>query len=112
MVNASCSDLDMNGIIHNCTHNDSDSATYRMTEEKMIIAIFNYIEHLFGKIQPRKLFFMAIDGVAPRAKMNQQRARRFRTALDAERAKDKALREGVEMPKEDAFDSNCITPGT
>lgn len=82
-----------------------------MTEEKMFIAIFNYIEHLFGKIRPRKLFFMAIDGVAPRAKMNQQRARRFRTALDAEKAKEKALREGVEMPAEDAFDSNCITPG-
>ncbi len=111
VTNAGCSDLDMNGIIHNCTHNDSDSATYRMTEEKMIIAIFNYIEHLFGKIQPKKLFFMAIDGVAPRAKMNQQRARRFRTALDSERAREKALREGVEMPKEDAFDSNCITPG-
>ena len=77
----------------------------------MFIAIFNYIEHLFGKIRPKKLFFMAIDGVAPRAKMNQQRARRFRTALDAEKAKEKALREGVEMPTEDAFDSNCITPG-
>ncbi|RVD81781.1 uncharacterized protein DFL_009630 [Arthrobotrys flagrans] len=104
--------LDMNGIIHNCTHKDSDSPTFRMTEEKMFIAIFNYIEHLFGKIKPKKLFFMAIDGVAPRAKMNQQRARRFRTALDNERAYQKALKEGVEMPKEDPFDSNCITPGT
>ncbi|OCK82120.1 5'-3' exoribonuclease 1, partial [Lepidopterella palustris CBS 459.81] len=107
-----CLYLDMNGIIHNCTHNDSDSATFRMTEDKMFIAIFNYIEHLFGKIKPKQLFFMAIDGVAPRAKMNQQRARRFRTALDAENAREKAIREGVEMPKEDAFDSNCITPGT
>lgn len=78
----------------------------------MFIAIFNYIEHLFGKIKPKKLFFMAIDGVAPRAKMNQQRARRFRTALDAEVAKEKAIAQGVEMPKEDPFDSNCITPGT
>ena len=78
----------------------------------MFIAIFNYIEHLFGKIKPQKVFFMAIDGVAPRAKMNQQRSRRFRTALDAEKARDKAIKEGVEMPKEDAFDSNCITPGT
>ena len=78
----------------------------------MFIAIFNYIEHLFGKIKPQKLFFMAIDGVAPRAKMNQQRARRFRTALDAEKAREKAIREGQEMPKEDPFDSNCITPGT
>ncbi|KAF2113567.1 XRN 5'-3' exonuclease N-terminus-domain-containing protein [Lophiotrema nucula] len=107
-----CLYLDMNGIIHNCTHNDSDSPTFRMTEDKMFIAIFNYIEHLFGKIKPKKLFFMAIDGVAPRAKMNQQRARRFRTALDAEKAREKAVQEGVEMPAEDAFDSNCITPGT
>ena len=102
----------MNGIIHNCTHKDSDSPTFRMTEEKMFIAIFNYIEHLFGKIKPRKLFYMAIDGVAPRAKMNQQRARRFRTALDAEEAREKAIKAGTEMPKEDPFDSNCITPGT
>lgn len=104
--------LDMNGIIHNCTHKDSDDATFRMTEEQMFISIFNYIEHLFGKIKPKGLFFMAIDGVAPRAKMNQQRARRFRTALDVENAREKAIKEGKEMPKEEAFDSNCITPGT
>ena len=107
-----CLYLDMNGIIHNCTHNDSDSPTFRMTEDKMFIAIFNYIEHLFSKIKPQKLFFMAIDGVAPRAKMNQQRARRFRTALDAENAREKAIKEGLELPTEAAFDSNCITPGT
>ncbi|PNS16481.1 5'-3' exoribonuclease 1 [Sphaceloma murrayae] len=107
-----CLYLDMNGIIHNCTHNDSDSVTKRMTEDQMFIAIFNYIEHLFGKIKPKQLFFMAIDGVAPRAKMNQQRARRFRTARDAEDARNKAIAAGTEMPKEDAFDSNCITPGT
>lgn len=51
----------MNGIIHNCTHNDSDSVTKRVSEDQMFIAIFNYIEHLFGKIKPKKLFFMAID---------------------------------------------------
>lgn len=82
-----------------------------MTEEQMFIAIFNYIEHLYGKIKPKQVFFMAIDGVAPRAKMNQQRARRFRTALDVEKAREKAIREGQEMPKEEAFDSNSITPG-
>lgn len=104
--------LDMNGIIHNCTHKDSDSPALRLSDDQMFIAIFNYIEHLYGKIKPKQLFFMAVDGVAPRAKMNQQRGRRFRTALDAENAKEKAVREGVEMPKEDPFDSNCITPGT
>ncbi|KAF5504725.1 5'-3' exoribonuclease 1 [Colletotrichum fructicola] len=108
-----CLYLDMNGIIHNCTHKDTgEDTTFRLSEEEMFIRIFNYIEHLFGKIKPKQLFFMAIDGVAPRAKMNQQRARRFRTALDAEKARDKAISEGVEMPKEPPFDSNCITPGT
>ena len=107
-----CLYLDMNQIIHNCTHKDSDSPTFRMTEDKMFIAIFNYIEHLFSKIKPQKMFFMAIDGVAPRAKMNQQRARRFRTALDNEKAREKAVKQGLEMPKEEPFDSNCITPGT
>ena len=102
----------MNGIVHNCTHKDSDSPGHRMTEDAMFIAIFNYIEHLFAKIKPKKLFFMAVDGVAPRAKMNQQRSRRFRTALDAEKARERATREGAEMPTEDPFDSNCITPGT
>lgn len=103
----------MNGIIHNCTHNDSGASIAKhVPEDEMFIKIFNYIEHLFGKIKPQKLFFMAIDGVAPRAKMNQQRARRFRTALDNEQAREKAIREGVELPKEPPFDSNCITPGT
>lgn len=107
-----CLYLDMNGIIHNCTHKDSDDTQFRLSEDEMFIRIFNYIEHLFGKIKPKQLFYMAVDGVAPRAKMNQQRARRFRTALDAEQARDKALRQGQELPKEEPFDSNCITPGT
>lgn len=102
----------MNGIIHNCTHKDAgEDVTFRLSEEEMFIRIFNYIEHLFSKIKPKKLFYMAIDGVAPRAKMNQQRARRFRTALDAEKAREEAIKAGTEMPKEDPFDSNCITPG-
>ncbi|KAL9063098.1 MAG: hypothetical protein Q9157_008423 [Trypethelium eluteriae] len=88
------------------------SPSHRMTEDAMFIAIFNYIEHLFAKIRPKKLFFMAVDGVAPRAKMNQQRSRRFRTALDAEKARERAIKDGAEMPTEDPFDSNCITPGT
>ena len=71
--------LDMNGIIHNCSHPNDDDPHFRITEEKIIADIFHYIEVLFRMIQPRKVFFMAIDGVAPRAKMNQQRGRRFDT---------------------------------
>lgn len=104
--------LDMNGIIHNCSHPNDGDAHFRMTEADMFLAIFSYIEHIFTKIKPQKLFFLAIDGVAPRAKMNQQRSRRFRTAQEAKELKDKAKARGEELPEEDAFDSNCITPGT
>ncbi|WWC63302.1 uncharacterized protein I303_105902 [Kwoniella dejecticola CBS 10117] len=106
--------LDMNGIIHNCSHPPSseNDPHFRITEEQMILAIFAYIDHLFTKIKPQKVFFMAIDGVAPRAKMNQQRSRRFRTAKDAVEKRREAEKKGEKLPEEKAFDSNCITPGT
>ena len=55
---------------------------------------------------------MAVDGVAPRAKMNQQRGRRFRSAKEAEMNEKKAKDKGEKLPDEERFDSNCITPGT
>lgn len=103
--------LDMNGIIHNCSHPNDGDVNFRMTEAEMFLSIFSYIDHLFSKIKPKKMFFLAVDGVAPRAKMNQQRSRRFRTAKEAKELKEKAIRKGEELPKEEAFDSNCITPG-
>lgn len=68
--------LDMNGIIHNCSHPDDSNPHFRITEKKIFEDIFHYLTILFQIIRPKKLFFMAIDGVAPRAKMNQQRGRR------------------------------------
>ena len=59
-----------------------------------------------------QVFFMAVDGVAPRAKMNQQRGRRFRSAKEAEQNEKKAKDRGEKLPDEIRFDSNCITPGT
>lgn len=73
--------------------------------------IFNYIDKLFFLIKPQKLFFMAIDGVAPRAKMNQQRSRRFRSAKEAETLDKLAQSRGI-VREHERFDSNCITPGT
>ncbi|KAH7884247.1 exonuclease II [Phlebopus sp. FC_14] len=104
--------LDFNGIIHNCSHPNDDDAHFRMSEEQIFTSIFTYVDLLFGKIKPKKLFFMAVDGVAPRAKMNQQRSRRFRTAKEARETREKAEARGEELPEEKAFDSNCITPGT
>ena len=88
----------------------------------MYIAIFDYLERVFAAVRPRKLLFMAVDGVAPRAKMNQQRSRRFRSAQEAQEKEqaEATLREqwaseGREVPPPSSsrpFDSNVITPGT
>ncbi|KAF9074552.1 XRN 5'-3' exonuclease N-terminus-domain-containing protein [Rhodocollybia butyracea] len=104
--------LDFNAIIHNCSHPNDEDAHFRLSEQQIFTAIFAYVDHLFGKIKPKKLFFMAVDGVAPRAKMNQQRSRRFRTAKEVKEVRQKAEAKGETLPEEKAFDSNCITPGT
>lgn len=91
-----------------------------------MIAIFEYTDRVVNMCRPRKLLMIAVDGVAPRAKQNQQRSRRFRSAQEAAE-KDKATAEfhalqkahghvqdngdEAEGPKK-TWDSNSITPGT
>ncbi|CCJ29283.1 unnamed protein product, partial [Pneumocystis jirovecii] len=113
--------LDMNGIVHPCTHPEDKPAP--TNEDEMMLEIFKYTERIINMVRPRKLLMIALDGVAPRAKMNQQRSRRFRAAQDAEKkasdleeflkllkASGKSIDETLEKKK--AWDSNVITPGT
>ena len=72
--------LDMNGIIHNCSHPQDNEVAQGLSMKDMILGICRYIDRLVQLIRPVKLLYLAVDGCAPRAKMNQQRSRRFRSA--------------------------------
>ncbi|KAJ1903490.1 5'-3' exoribonuclease 2, partial [Coemansia sp. S17] len=111
--------LDMNGIVHPCCHPQHKEAPD--TEEEMMVEVFKCLDRVFNMIRPRKVLYMALDGVAPRAKLNQQRSRRFRAAQEAEekeRDMAKAAEEVFEATgqKQEVpaapWDHNCITPGT
>jgi 5'-3' exoribonuclease 2 len=111
--------VDMNGLIHPCSHPEDREAP--LTEADMYLNVTKYVDRLFAAVRPRRLLFLAIDGVAPRAKMNQQRARRFRAAQEAtERAEtmQEVMMEmealGLQAPPSSggSWDSNVITPGT
>ena len=79
--------LDLNCAIHPCckhilenynkTHKDSSN----LLEKKMITEVLEYIKKLVLMVNP-KLLYIAIDGVAPCAKMNQQRLRRYKAILE------------------------------
>ena len=111
--------VDMNGLIHPCSHPEDREAP--SSEAEMYVNVTKYVDRLFAAVRPRRLLFLAVDGVAPRAKMNQQRSRRFRAARDA-KERQIALQEVLEEMKSlghpippqnhTDWDSNVITPGT
>ena len=112
--------IDMNGIIHPCSH--PEHGPQPANEIEMYENVCRYVDRLFRAVRPRRCLYLAIDGVAPRAKMNQQRARRFRSAQEAREGqavedaiRDQLAEDGtVKVPpkKKGAWDSNVITPGT
>eukprot|EP01053_Blabericola_migrator_P004597 Blabericola_migrator_1__4596@NODE_243_length_10934_cov_182_833625_g205_i0_p1_GENE_NODE_243_length_10934_cov_182_833625_g205_i0NODE_243_length_10934_cov_182_833625_g205_i0_p1_ORF_typecomplete_len937_score166_50XRN_N/PF03159_18/1_3e95XRN_N/PF03159_18/18XRN_M/PF17846_1/3_4e92SPASM/PF13186_6/0_5zfCCHC_4/PF14392_6/0_76_NODE_243_length_10934_cov_182_833625_g205_i067789588 len=110
--------VDMNGVVHPCCH--PEDTKQPESEAEMFLNLCDYLDRIVNIVRPRKLIYLALDGVAPRAKMNQQRSRRFKSAAEAEAAEEayEELRaewatEGREIPSATKkWDTNVITPGT
>lgn len=118
--------LDLNSIIHPCCNKtlqsmaDTDGELYRNLEK--------YIDNIIAQIKPARLLYISVDGVAPRAKINQQRARRFVHAREVTEQGNFYFKDDCggeprssesttknELETEDpkgVFDVNAISPGT
>ena len=108
--------IDMNGLFHNSTqrvfkygNGTPKPSIFRQANKEGVkynyktqLACFEDItktlEELVTLVNPRKTLVLAIDGVAPASKINQQRQRRFRSALNP-------------LPP-GSFNPISITPGT
>lgn len=79
-------------------------------EDKMIKRILDYIDYLVTLVNPSDCVFIAVDGVAPLAKMNQQRKRRYRAITDNELRNNIKKKFGKEVTT--IWNNTVITPGT
>lgn len=109
--NISSLSFDVNSIIHGCaqivygygeSENDQRKQLIEnLSDQQLEAELFKLISDSFlritQRVNPKKFLVLAVDGVAPLAKINQQRMRRYRMASSTSQMR---------------FDPNCITPGT
>ena len=105
--------LDFNGIIHNVCHNYfCDASKITSTTNEIYAEICEVIRQIVHLVKPKKLLMISVDGVAPRAKMNQQRIRRFRKELNEKKEENNINIEKEENNDKIIFDTNAISAGT
>lgn len=87
--------FDFNGLLHTVVN---ESEQFELKDNKILFPkMVEYYNHIVDFIKP-DFVMVAIDGVCPRAKMIQQRIRRYKTAQN--------------RTDLNAFDRNSISPGT
>jgi 5'-3' exonuclease len=64
-------------------HIDKSISTDKL-ENMMIKRIINYIDYLVSFVNPEELVYISVDGVAPKAKIKQQRMRRFKSVEESQ----------------------------
>ena len=91
--------LDCNSIVYDSVHKYKDTVP---TDQEIIDSVLNKISDYIILVRPSKTVFIAFDGVAPFAKMKQQKKRRHKTQFVSQ----------VFPDTQHKWDTLKITPGT
>jgi 5'-3' exonuclease len=105
LKNVPCDNLyiDGNSIIYDSYNDLEPSENF---EDELIQQIIMRLNALINKVHPRSRCYIAFDGVAPLAKMKQQRVRRFKSEYERD------IRSGLGLSNPTKWNTNAITPGT
>ncbi len=106
--------IDANCLIHpvcfKVVAENQDVTDIDKLEAKMFTAVLNYLDTIINYVDPKKAVYLAIDGVAPVAKIKQQRTRRFKSIADKAMWDKIRLKHNVPIPNH--WNNNAVTPGT
>lgn len=101
--------MDCNSIVYDSVYFLQNSKIDPLNFETVLIDdVIRKIENYIAVIRPTKSVFIAFDGVAPLAKMEQQRTRRYKSAFMSKIKFDNSN----ETTSSYKFNTTCITPGT
>jgi 5'-3' exonuclease len=106
--------FDLNCAIHPCCQkilkeHNSEKSHDNVLEKRMLTEIIDYMKKIINMSSPDNIF-IAIDGVAPFSKMNQQRERRYKSRLNKKIDDNMRTEMGLNIPN--SWDTNAISPGT
>lgn len=101
--------LDSNSLIYDAVKNNPtyDKTKHKEYESELINMVCAKIDFYVDTLQPRDFVFIAFDGVAPVAKLSQQRDRRYKSWYTSQIQRDL---EGAEY--KEPWNTSAITPGT
>jgi 5'-3' exonuclease len=99
--------LDCNSIIYDAVHNIDFTKLVESDIDTIIRAVCSKIDEYISILSPDNTIFIAFDGVAPVAKLEQQRSRRYKSLYQ-----NTISRSIYKDTKPDPWNTTAITPGT
>lgn len=99
--------LDCNSIIYDAVHTIDFTKLDESDVTVIIRSVIKKIDEYISIIEPSNNLFIAFDGVAPVAKLEQQRQRRYKSLFQSQISKTI-----FKNTKPDPWNTSAITPGT